>query len=91
MFLYRFKVHYDTENEDGEIILLVPRTPEDILNKEKNKEKIPERHTNSIQGKTKSGLTSLIFFPPWKSILHKLFKSGFLKIMGPKKLVESTG
>ena len=31
-------------------------------NKEKNKEKIPERHTNSIQGKTKSGLTSLIFF-----------------------------
>lgn len=38
MFLYRFKVHYDTENEDGEIILLVPRKPEDILNKEKNKE-----------------------------------------------------
>ena len=35
MFLYRFKVHYDTENEDGEIILLVPRKPEDILSKEK--------------------------------------------------------
>ena len=38
MFLYRIKVHYDTENEDGEIILLVPRKPEDILSKEKNKE-----------------------------------------------------
>ena len=38
MFLNRFKVHYDTENEDGEIILLVPRKPEDILSKEKNKE-----------------------------------------------------
>ena len=38
MFLYRFKVHYDTENEDGEIILLVPRKSEDILNTEKNKE-----------------------------------------------------
>ncbi|CAH3110539.1 unnamed protein product, partial [Porites lobata] len=35
---YKFKVHYDTENEDGEIILLVPRKPEDILSKEKNKE-----------------------------------------------------
>ena len=38
MFLNRFKVHCDTENEDGEIILLVPRKPEDILSKEKNKE-----------------------------------------------------
>ena len=38
MFLYRFKVHYDTENEDGEIILLVPREPEDTLNKEKSEE-----------------------------------------------------
>ena len=38
MFLYRFKVHYDTENKDGEIILLVPREPEDKLNKEKSEE-----------------------------------------------------
>ena len=37
MFLYRFKVHYNT-NEDGEIMLLVPREPEDIPSKEKNKE-----------------------------------------------------
>lgn len=40
MFLYRFKVYYDIENEDGEIIFLVLRIFEDILNKEKNKELI---------------------------------------------------
>ena len=43
MIFNRFKVHYDGENDsepecDGEIILLVPRKPEDIMKKEENKE-----------------------------------------------------
>ena len=43
MILNRFKVHYDEENDseperDGEIILLVPRKPEDIRSEEKKEE-----------------------------------------------------
>ena len=43
MILNRFKVHYDEENDseperDGEIILLVPRKPEDIRSKAKKEE-----------------------------------------------------
>ena len=43
MIFNRFKVYYDGENDsepecDGEIILLVPRKPEDIMKKEQNKE-----------------------------------------------------
>ena len=55
---------------------------------------MPESHSNSIRGtkiqkkKKKSGLTSLKFSPPWKSVLHKFFKSEFLKVIGPNKEID---
>ena len=42
--------------------------------KKKKKKKNARKPNDSIQGKSKSGLTSLTFSQLWKSILHKLFK-----------------
>ena len=51
--------------------------------KKKKKGKNARKAEDSIQGKS--------IFSAMKSILRKIFKSPFFKIVGSKKLVESTG